>query len=43
MGIANRVGVCKVRHIEVNQVWMQEMVSNGRMRVEKVKSEETCP
>ena len=40
IGIANRVGVGKARHIEVNQLWLQEMVSNGRLRIEKVWSEE---
>ena len=40
IGIANRVGVGKVRHIEVNHLWLQEMVSNGKMRIEKVRSEE---
>ena len=40
IGIANRVGVGKVRHIEVNQLWLQEKVSNGQIRIEKVKSEE---
>ena len=34
------MGVGKVRHIEVNQLWLQEMASNGRMRIEKVWSEE---
>ena len=40
IGIANRVGVGKVRHIEVNQLWLQEMVSSGKMRIEKVRNEE---
>ncbi len=26
IGIANRVGIGKVRHIEVNQLWLQEKV-----------------
>ena len=40
IGIANRIGVGKVRHIEVNQLWLQEMVSGGRIRIDKVWSEE---
>ena len=40
IGIAHRVGVGKVRHIEVNQLWLQEMVSKGKIGITKVKSEE---
>ena len=35
-GIANRRGLGKVRHIEVSQLWVQEKVSAGRLRIEKV-------
>ena len=40
IGIANRVGIGKVRHIEVNQLWLQEKVYGGEMEILKVKSEE---
>ena len=34
--IAQRRGLGKVRHIEVNQLWLQEHVSNGILEVTKV-------
>ena len=40
IGIANRVGIGKVRYIEVNQLWLQEKVYRGEMEIVKVKSEE---
>ena len=40
IGIANRVGIGKVRHIEVNQLWLQEKVYEGKMEIVKVRSEE---
>ena len=40
IGISNRIGVGKVRHIEVNQLWLQEMVAGGKVRIEKVWSED---
>ena len=40
IGIGNRVGTGKIRHIEVTQLWLQEKVSNRDIRVEKVPSEE---
>ena len=36
MGISQRRGLGKVRHIEVNQLWLQDMVAKGRMIIEKV-------
>jgi len=36
-GIASRRGLGKVRHIEVNQLWLQEKVSSGEIEVMKVK------
>ena len=36
IGIASRIGIGKVRHIEVSQLWVQEKVSEGRISVEKV-------
>ena len=40
IGRANRIGIGKVRHIEVNQLWLQESVRGGEIEVIKVKSEE---
>ena len=36
IGIAMRKGLGKVRHIEVNQLWLQEKVSEGLIKVTKV-------
>ena len=38
-GIATRRGLGKVRHIEVNQLWLQEKVNSGEIQVMKVKGE----
>ena len=35
-GITNRRGLGQVRHIEVNQLWLQDRVNKGEMVVEKV-------
>ena len=35
-GIAERTGLGKVRHIEVNQLWIQEKVREGRIQLVKV-------
>ena len=40
IGIASRLGVGKVRHIEVNQLWLQEKVYYGKIELIKVKTEE---
>ena len=40
IGIVNRIGLGKVRHIEVTQLWAQEKVSKGDIRVTKVRTEE---
>ena len=37
-GIASRKGVGKVRHIEVNQLWLQDWVAKGDVLVVKVQS-----
>ena len=34
-GIATRRGMGKVRHIEVNQLWLQEHVARGNIKVAK--------
>ena len=36
VGIALRKGLGKVRHIEVSQLWLQEKVSEGKVKIEKV-------
>ena len=38
-GIASRRGLGKIRHIEVQQLWLQEKVNNGDIEVVKVKGE----
>ena len=35
-GIASRRGLGKVRHIEVNQLWVQEKVSTGEITIRKI-------
>ena len=35
-GIASRRGVGRVRHIEVNQLWLQDKVLSGEIEVKKV-------
>ena len=37
--LASRRGVGGVRHIEVNQLWLQEKVNLGLIEVEKVRGE----
>ena len=36
VGIAMRKGLGKVRHIEVNQLWLQEKVAQGKIKIVKV-------
>ena len=38
-GIANRRGLGKVRHIEVNQLWLHDKVSSKEVDVRKVKGD----
>ena len=40
VGIACRRGLGKVRHIELDQLWVQSQVARGRVRVFKVPGEE---
>ena len=35
-GIATRRGMGKVRHIEVSQLWFQDKVAKGEIKVEKI-------
>ena len=39
IGIANRIGIGKVRHIEVNQLWLQDKVAKKELIIEKVPAE----
>jgi len=39
-GIATREGLGKVRHIEANQVWIQDRVARGDLVIEKVNGKE---
>lgn len=39
-GIAHRMGLGKVRHLETCQLWLQQKVGNGETQVEKVKGED---
>ncbi len=39
-GIAERTGLGKARHIEVNQLWIQEKVREGRIQLVKVEGTE---
>ena len=40
VGIACRIGVGKVRHIEVNQLWLQEKVHEGKIELKKIGTED---
>ena len=40
VGIAKRRGVGQVRHIEMNQLWLQEKTANNEVEVVKVKGTE---
>ena len=42
IAIAQRKGFGKVRHIEVNQLWLQEKVSTGVVRLVKVAGTENA-
>ena len=36
IGIACRIGTGKIRHIEINQLWLQEKVAQGRIEIVKI-------
>ena len=40
IGIAHRIGIGKIRHIETNQLWLQQKVLEGKLVVSKVKGED---
>ena len=39
-GIATRRGMGKVRQIEVSQLWVQEKVANGEIKIMKISTED---
>ena len=40
IGISSRLGIGKVRHIEVTQLWVQEKVANKEIAIHKVATED---
>ena len=38
--IASRRGVGKIRHIEVNQLWLQEKAAQGEVKIHKIPGDE---
>ena len=40
IGIANRLGLGKIRHIETNQLWLQSKVNSKDLMIEKVGADE---
>ena len=40
IGISNRIGVGKIRHIEVTQLWVQDKVASKELVVLKVPTED---
>ena len=38
-GIANRVGLGKIRHLDTRLLWLQELVRDGRVRVRRVRGD----
>ena len=39
-GMSNRRGLGKVRHVELNQLWLQDQVARGKITVRKIKGED---
>ena len=39
IGISMRRGLGKIRHLETNQLWIQEKVESGKMKVIKIPGE----
>ena len=39
-GISSRRGLGKVRHIELNELWLQEQVARGRIAIRKIRGED---
>ena len=41
-GIAMRIGLGKVRHLETTQLWLQEKVADGVLTIAKIKGTDNC-
>ena len=39
-GISSRRGLGKVRHIELNELWLQDQVARGKVTVRKIRGED---
>ena len=39
-GMSSRRGLGKVRHIELNQLWLQDQVARGKISVRKIRGED---
>ena len=39
-GISSRRGLGKLRHVELNELWLQDQVARGRIAVRKISGEE---
>ena len=39
-GIANRRGLGKLRHIELSELWVQDLIAKGRITVYKINASE---
>ena len=39
-GIASRRGLGRVRHVELNELWLQDQVARGRIAVHKIRGED---
>ena len=38
-GIGQRIGLGKVRHLETSQLWLQQLVGDGHIRINKVNTD----
>ena len=41
-GVILRQGVCKVRHLQVKQLWLQENVAAGELTIVRIPRAENC-
>ena len=39
-GIASRRGLGKVRHIELAELWLQDQVARGKIKIEKIRGDD---
>ena len=40
VGIATRRGIGRVRHIELNELWLQDQIARKRICIEKIEGKE---